>query len=132
MSPQKDADLIEHISSLPFDKTVDRLLSAIADAGMTVFARIDHAANARQAGLTMPPAVVLIYGNAKGGTPVMQAVPQTALDLPLRVLVREDTDGHAVVSFHPVIPMLQRAGVPDGLAVRLDPAQRLLVAAVRP
>ena len=132
MSPQQDSDPIELISSLPFDKTVDRLISAIADAGMTVFARIDHAANARQSDLTMPPAIVLIYGNAKGGTPVMQAVPQTALDLPLRVLVREDVDGHAVVSFHPVIPMLQRAGVPDGLAVRLNPARRLLVAAVQP
>jgi uncharacterized protein (DUF302 family) len=77
----------------------------------------------------MPPATVLTYGNARGGTPVMLAVPKTALDLPLRVLVRED-DGQTLVSFHPVVAMLQRYGVPDPLAAKLDPAQLLLIAAI--
>ena len=99
---------------------------------MTLFARIDHAAGARDAGLEMPPTVVLIYGNAKGGTPIMLAAPDVALDLPLRVLVREDSAGHAMVSFHPIAPMLQRAGVPDALSTRLEPAQRLLVEAIQP
>jgi uncharacterized protein (DUF302 family) len=125
------SDPIEHASSFSFDVTVGRLVAAIEGAGMTVFARIDHAENAQQAGMTMPPATVLIYGAAKGGTPVMQAAPRIALDLPLRVLVRED-NGRAVVSFHPVVAMLRQAGVPDSLAVRLEPAQQLLVAAIRP
>ena len=82
--------------------------------------------------MEMPPTVVLIYGNAKGGTPIMLAAPDVALDLPLRVLVREDPGGPAVVAFHPIAPTLQRAGVPDALTTRLEPAQRLLVEAIKP
>ena len=99
---------------------------------MTVFACIDHAAGAREVGMDMPPTVVLFYGHARGGTPVMLAAPQAALDLPLRVLVREDTDGRTVVSFRPVAQMLREAGVPDPLAGRLEPAQQILVDAIAP
>ncbi|WP_158925461.1 DUF302 domain-containing protein [Acidisphaera sp. S103] len=125
------AGLSEFISALPFQPTLERIVKAIEDAGMTVFARIDHAAGAREAGMEMPPTVVLSYGNPKGGTPIMLAAPAVALDLPLRVLVREDPTGRAVVSFHPITPILQQAGVPDPLAHRLEPAQRLLVEAIR-
>ena len=132
-SPQGDSvgkanpGITEHASPLGFDATLDRLAKAIERAGLTIFALIDHAAGARGAGLAMPPTVVLIYGNAKGGTPVMLAVPQAALDLPLRVLVREDADGRTLVAFHPVAPMLLAAGVPETLANRLEPAQDLLI-----
>ena len=78
----------------------------------------------------MPPATVLIYGAAKGGTPVMLAAPLAALDLPLRVLVREREDGIATVAFHPVAEMLARAGAPLDIGARLEPAQRLLLAAL--
>jgi uncharacterized protein (DUF302 family) len=121
----------EFVSAVPFEATLERLVKAIEDAGMTVFARIDHAAGARDAGMEMPPTVVLIYGNAKGGTPIMLAAPAVALDLPLRVLVREDPQRRAMVSFHPITPILQQAGVPDPLARRLEPAQRVLVEAIR-
>jgi len=123
-------DPVEHISALGFTATVDRLTKAIDEVGMTVFARIDHAAGARDAGLAMPPTQVLIYGNPEGGTPIMLAAPHTALDLPLRVLVREDASGRTVISFHPAAAMLRQAGVPDELAGRLDPAQHLLVEAI--
>jgi uncharacterized protein (DUF302 family) len=116
---------------MAFAPTLERLVQAIETAGMTVFARIDHAAGAREIGMQMPPTVVLIYGNPRGGTPIMLAVPQVALDLPLRVLVREQPDGRAVISFHPVAPMLRQAGVADALATRLKPAQRVLIEAIR-
>ena len=132
MSDTPASDIVEHVSSLPFDATVERLVKAIADHGMTIFARIDHAANARDVGMSMPPAMVLIYGNAKGGTPIMLATPLTALDLPLRVLVQEREDGKAVIAFHPVAAMLRRAGAPEDAAVRLEPAQHMLLAAVTP
>ena len=61
----------------------------------------------------------------------MLAAPQAALDLPLRVLVREAVDGRALVSFHPIVPLLRQAGVPDELAVRLEPAQRILIEAIQ-
>lgn len=122
--------IVEHVATLPFAPTLQRLKDAIGTAGMTVFACIDHAAGAREVGMDMPPTVVLFYGHARGGTPVMLAAPQAALDLPLRVLVREDTDGRTVVSFRPVAQMLREAGVPDPLASRLEPAQQILVDAI--
>jgi len=99
---------------------------------MTVFARIDHAAGAKEAGMTMPPTVVLLYGNPRGGTPIMLASPLAALDLPLRVLVREDNEGHSLVSFHPIVAVLRGVGIPDELAKRLEPAQRVLIDAIKP
>lgn len=123
---------VEHRTPVPFSATLKRIEHAIEAAGMTIFARIDHAAGAAKVGMTMPPATVLIYGNPRGGTPIMLAVPKAALDLPLRVLVREDADGHAVISFYPIVPVLLAAGAPDELAQRLEPAQRMLVDALRP
>lgn len=122
--------VVEHVSSLAFGPTLQRLKDRIASAGMTVFACIDHAAGAREVGMGMPPTVVLFYGHARGGTPIMLAAPQAALDLPLRVLAREDTDGRTVVSFRPVAQMLREAGVPDPLASRIEPAQQILVDAI--
>src|SRR5262249_35002036 len=123
-------DVVELESPEPFVETCAKLTAAIERAGLTIFATIDHAAGAREAGLTMPPTVVLIYGSPRGGTPVMQAEPLAALDLPLRVLVRE-SDGKTVVAFHPAAGMLRRAGVPQELAARLDGAQRLIADALK-
>jgi uncharacterized protein (DUF302 family) len=130
MSTGQIPDPVEHVSAFAFDVTIDRLIAAIKGAGMTVFARIDHAANAAQVGMNMPPTSVLIYGNARGGTPIMQAMPPAALDLPLRVLVREDGQ-RTLIAFHPVVAMLQQVGVPADLADRLGPAQNLLIKAIQ-
>lgn len=132
MVSRANPGITEHESRLSFDATLDRLAKAIERAGLTIFARIDHAAGARDAGLAMSPTVVLTYGNAKGGTPVMLAAPQAALDLPLRVLVREDADGRTLVAFHPIAPTMLAAGVPEALANRLEPAQRLLIEGLQP
>ena len=127
-----DADVHESLSAHPFEATLERLAAAITQAGLILFNRIDHQAGAREAGLEMPPTTVLIYGHPKGGTPIMLAAPLAALDLPLRVLVRVRDDGRTVIAFHPIGALLQRAGVPDSLAGRLDPAQRILLKAVSP
>ena len=124
--------IVEHVAPQGFDVTLGRLTDAIGKAGLILFTRIDHAAGAREFGLAMPPTTVLIYGHAKGGTALMLAAPSVALDLPLRVLVREREDGKTVVAFHPAAPLLRRAGVPDELAARLDPAQSILVEALQP
>lgn len=130
MTTRTDRDPIEVVTPLPFDAALARITDAIGSAGLAVFARIDHARGAAQGSLAMPPTVVLIYGNPEGGTPIMLAAPNAALDLPLRVLVREVEAGTSV-SFHPVAPMLLTAGVPDHLAHALDPAQHLLLEAIR-
>ena len=92
MDENADA-VIEHVGPHGFDATLARLTEAIGRAGLILFARIDHSAGAREVGLAMPPTTVLIYGHPKGGTPLMLASPFVALDLPLRVLVREREDG---------------------------------------
>jgi uncharacterized protein (DUF302 family) len=126
-----DSDYVEHRSDLPFLETVDHLMETIEKVGMNVFARIDHAAGAKEVGMTLPPSVVLIYGHARGGTPVMQAAPAAALDLPLRVLIRETDDGETLIAFHPAGQMLARYAIPGGLVDRLAKAQQLLVGAIQ-
>jgi uncharacterized protein (DUF302 family) len=117
-------------SSFGFEETVARLEAAMDRAGLSVFARIDHAAGAREAGLQMPPTLVLVYGSPRGGTPLMLADPTVALDLPLRALVRQDVDGTVFVAYHPVAETLRRPGLPEASWVRLEPAQHLLHAAL--
>ena len=130
-SPTPDA-CVQHPSPLGFEATLARLEAALAQAGLTVFARIDHAAGAAQVGLTMPPTVVLVYGSPRGGTPLMRADPLLALDLPLRVLVHQASDGRVAIVYHPVAATLQRPGVDPVLWQRLEPAQQLLVRALDP
>ena len=123
--------ITEITTPLDFETALSRVTDAIAASGLTIFARVDHAANAQGVGLSMPPTVVIIYGNAKGGTPIMCVAPRAALDLPLRVLVREVPSGCAV-AFHPMAPLLRKAGVPDELAHKLDLAQNILEKALQP
>jgi len=123
--------LEEHPSPVGFDDTLERLSKAILNAGLMVFATIDHAEGARQVGLSMPPTRVLFYGHPKGGTPVMLAAPEAAIELPLRVLVREVPAGGTVVAFRPIAAALAPFGVTPDVASRLEPAQQLLVNALR-
>jgi uncharacterized protein (DUF302 family) len=127
MSENDAAGYVEHKSSVSYQTTVDRLVAAIEKAGMSIFATIDHAGGAKAVGLSMPPTVVLIYGQARGGTPVMQADPAAALDLPLRVLIREDASGDTLIAFHPIQQTLAPYKVPAALAEGLAKAQQLLV-----
>ena len=76
-----------------------RLKAEIEARGLTLFAVVDHARNAREAGLSLRPAVVLIFGNAKGGTPLMQAEPTMGIDLPLKGLIWEDAAGKTWISY---------------------------------
>ena len=122
---------VEYTSERAFSPTVNRLIEVLEAAGMKIFARIDHAAGAHEAGLAMPPMILLVYGHPKGGTPIMLAAPQAGLELPLRVLVREDGDGSTRILFHPIEPLLREIGVPQELAGRLEPAQRILLEALK-
>ena len=81
-------------------ETMDRLQAEIRAQGMTIFARIDHAAGAAEVGLTLPPTELIIFGNARGGTPLMQSVQTVGIDLPLKALVWEDTAGTTWLSYN--------------------------------
>ena len=122
---------VEYTSAMAFSPTLTRLVEILEATGTKIFARIDHAAGAQEVGLVMPPMVLLVYGHPKGGTPIMLAAPQAGLELPLRVLVREDGDGSTRILFHPIAPLLREVGVPEELAGRLEPAQRLLLEALK-
>ena len=74
-------------STHPYDETCRRLTEAIERRSLTVFARIDHAAGAREVGLEMPDEQVVVFGNARAGTPLMISDPRVGIELPLRVLI---------------------------------------------
>src|SRR3954453_8297857 len=76
--------------------TVPRLTEAIDRRGLTLFARIDHARGAREAGLDLPDEEVVLFGNPKAGTPLMQSDPRVGLELPLRILIWKGADGVAL------------------------------------
>ena len=88
--------------------TMNRLVAAVAAKGMTVFARIDHTAGATAAGLSLRPTEVLIFGNAKAGTPLMQSVQTVAIDLPLKALVWQDASGDTWLSYNDPAWLAQR------------------------
>jgi uncharacterized protein (DUF302 family) len=100
-------------SDLPFDRTLERLRALLAERGITLFAEIDHARNARDAGIAMPPTVVLIFGNASAGTPMMLEAPDIALELPLRILVHEEPGGGTVLAYHDPAWLAKAFGVED-------------------
>src|SRR5258705_13341116 len=81
-------------------ETMDRLAAVVTDQGMTVLARIDHAAAAAKAGMELRPTEVLIFGNPKAGTPLMQAAQTIGIDLPLKALVWQDGSGDMWLSYN--------------------------------
>jgi len=92
---------------------MDRLATEIQAREMKVFARIDHAAGATEVGLTLRPTELIIFGNARGGTPFMQSVQTVGIDLPLRVLVWEDAAGKTWLSYNEPGWIARRHGVSD-------------------
>jgi uncharacterized protein (DUF302 family) len=95
-------------------ETMSRLEAAIKAKGMTVFARIDHAAGAAAAGMPLRPTEVIVFGNAKAGTPLMQSAQALGIDLPLKALVWQDADGVTWLSCNDPGWLVKRHG--------LDPA----------
>jgi uncharacterized protein (DUF302 family) len=97
-------------------ETVNRLEAEVKARGMTVFARIDHAAGAAGAGLSLRPTEVLIFCNAKAGTPLMQSVQTIGIDLPQKALVWQDASGDTWLSYNDPAWLAQRHGLPDETA----------------
>src|SRR5580698_7446295 len=82
------------------DETVARLETLLQEKGVKLFCVVDHSGEAAAAGLKMPATKLLIFGNPAAGTPVMLAAPSAALDLPLKILVAEGTDGKTILSWN--------------------------------
>jgi uncharacterized protein (DUF302 family) len=97
------------------DDTVDRLKNILRSKGISLFALIDHSGEAAKVGMKMPPTKLLIFGNPKGGTPLMLAVPSIALDLPLKILIAEDAQGKVWLSYNSPEYLKERYGLPSNL-----------------
>jgi uncharacterized protein (DUF302 family) len=93
--------------------TMDRLQAEVEARGLTVFARIDHAAAAADAGLELRPTALLIFGSPKSGTPFMQCAQSVGIDLPLKALVWQEADGAVRLGWNDPADIAERHGVPD-------------------
>jgi len=98
-------------------ETMERLEAEIRAQGMKVFARIDHAAGAAEAGLKLPPTDLIIFGNARGGTPLMQSIQTVGIDLPLKALVSEDASGTTWLSYNEPSWIARRHGVANAESI---------------
>src|SRR6266851_5329988 len=92
--------LLQVASARSVDETVDRLKAILAERGLQMFALVDHSGEASKVGMKMRPTKLLIFGSPKGGTPVMLAAPSSAIDLPLKILIWEDSQGKVWVSYN--------------------------------
>lgn len=122
--------LVIRVSAYPYVETIERLVREIRSRGITLFAHIDHAANAALAGLEMPPAAVLIFGDPAIGTQVMIESPNFALELPSRVLIRTRRDGSVVVVHHDAVQLAAGYGIPQAAAQPLAGLTRIVDAAL--
>mgnify|MGYP001545890972 CR=1 FL=1 len=109
-------------------ETMDRLEAAVRAKGLTVFARIDHAAGAAAVGLPLGPTELLIFGNAKGGTPLMQASQAIGIDLPLRGLVYQDAGGKVWLAYNDPRWLAARHGLDGSVAPISDGLAKVLAA----
>jgi uncharacterized protein (DUF302 family) len=130
MSVSSDNGLIHLDSKHSVDETLQRLQALLQGKNVKVFALIDHSGEAAKAGLAMRPTKLLIFGNPKGGTPLMQAAPTAAIDLPLKALVWEDVDGNVKLTYNDPAFLQQRHNIPAELVPNIAGVSGLLEKAV--
>jgi len=125
------AGLLTRPSNHSVAETLDRLEAELRAKGIAVFGRIDHSGEATKAGLSLRPTQVLVFGNPRGGTPVMQAVQTAAIELPLKALAWEDAAGKVWLSTDNPELLRRRFGVDSSLLKPLAAVGPLLDAAAR-
>jgi len=96
----QDNGLVTVASTYSVKETADRFVETVTSKGLTVFARIDHAANASKSGFILRPTELVIFGNPKAGTPLMQDNQISGIDLPLKVLIWEDENGKVWLTYN--------------------------------
>jgi uncharacterized protein (DUF302 family) len=112
---KKKNGIVDVPSNHSVDETVEKVKNILQSKGITLFAVVDHSGEAEKMGMKMPPTKLLIFGNPKGGTPLMLAVPSVAIDLPLKILVWEDGQGKVWLSYNSLEYLQQRHGLPQDL-----------------
>jgi uncharacterized protein (DUF302 family) len=125
----RDKGIIDRASNHSVDETLDRLRGVVQSRGLTLFALVDHSGEAEKVGMKMPPTKLVIFGSAKAGTPLMLAAPSVAIDLPLKILVWQDADGKAWVSYNNPAYLQERHRFPTDLLQNIAAVETLANAA---
>jgi uncharacterized protein (DUF302 family) len=114
-APASSKGIIDTPSNHSVDDTVSRLKTILQFKGVTLFAFVDHSGEAEKVGMKMRPTKLLIFGSPKAGTPLMVATPSIAIDLPLKILVWEDSQGKTWISYNSAEYLKERHGLPQDL-----------------
>jgi len=112
MTLSKGEGIINIPTNHSVDQAVEKLKGVLQAKGVNLFALVDHSGEAEKVGMKMRPTKLLIFGSPKGGTPVMQAAPGIAIDLPLKILIWEDSQGKVWVSYNSPAYLKEQHGVP--------------------
>jgi uncharacterized protein (DUF302 family) len=115
MAPATNKGIIDKPSYHSVEQTVENLKNILKSKGVTLFALVDHSGEAEKVGMKMRPTKLLIIGSPKAGTPLMLAAPSSAIDLPLKILVWEDSQGKVWVSYNSPEYLKERHGLPQEL-----------------
>ena len=128
MAPHGNNGILSKPSGHSVDETLERLKGTLQAKGITLFAIIDHSGEAEKAGLKMRPTKLAIFGSPKAGTPLMVAAPSSAIDLPLKILIWEDSEGKVWVSYNSPSYLQERHGLPRELLQNIRVVEALAAA----
>jgi uncharacterized protein (DUF302 family) len=117
--------IIQKQSNHSVEQTVERLKNILQSKGVTLFALVDHSGEAEKVGMKMPPTKLLVFGSPKAGTPLMQAAPSIAIDLPLKILVSQDSQGKVWVSYNSADYLRERHDLPPDLLANIAVVETL-------
>ena len=129
MKPSRGDGLIDIPSNHSVDETVEKLKGVLQAKGVTLFALVDHSGEAAKVDMKMRPTKLLIFGNPKGGTPVMLAAPSIAIDLPLKILIWEDAERKVLVTYNSPAYLQKRHHLPAELLRNIIVVEALAKAA---
>jgi uncharacterized protein (DUF302 family) len=129
MASAANPGIINEPSSHSVDQTVDKLKNILQSKGVTLFALVDHSGEAEKVGMKMPPTKLLIFGSPKAGTPLMLAAPSIAIDLPLKILVWQDSQGKVWVSYNSPEYLKERHALPQELLQNIAVVETLAIKA---
>ena len=121
--------IIDKPSNHSVDQTVENLKDILQSKGIKLFALVDHSGEAEKVGIKMRPTKLLIFGSPKAGTPLMLAAPSVAIDLPLKILVWQDDQGKAWVSFNSPEYLKERHGLPQDVLQNISVIETLAMKA---
>jgi uncharacterized protein (DUF302 family) len=121
--------IVDIPSNHSVDETVERLKGILQAKGVTLFALIDHSGEAEKVGMKMRPTKLLIFGSPKAGTPLMLAAPSSAIDLPLKILISEDAQGRAWLSYNSLAYLQERHNLSPELLQNISAVETFAIKA---